>query len=139
MFCFIRIHFFAFSIFIIPLICLSNFLSFSPNILYQFISHLVLIEHGVFLPYISERVYVTARHLHCPVSWSWRVRLLYLCSMVRPLPLTSDPDITVNHPRLWLQCLRFMECGAPFNRYYSQVYHIYQPLRSGRIWHKINF
>ena len=59
----------------------------------------------------------------CPVSWGCRIHWLHLCRGVRPPPITSVLDMTLNNLMLrFQQCWSFGECGVPLHCHRSQVH-----------------
>ena len=79
------------------------------------------------------------------------IYVLHLCMYC----ITVVIDLSTVYNTLTLNCnwsggrlrlLSSVECGVSLHYHYYQVrfdlenyYHIYQPLRSGRVWHKVNF
>ena len=82
--------------------------------------HHFLILSTFFLVYLSKMV---SKQFSCLVSWGCRIHWLHLCRGVRPPPLTSVLDMTLNNLMVrFQQCWSFGECGVPLHCPHSQVH-----------------
>ena len=80
----------------------------------------------------ESRYFSITPHLPCQLGY-W-IHRLHLCRGIKTLRPTSVLNITLNNLMVQIQLWSF----APrFTLTRSGT--IYQPLRSGRIWHKVNF
>ena len=59
----------------------------------------------------------------CPVGWGCRIHRLLLCRGVRPPPLTSVLDMTLNNLMVrFQQCWSFGECRVPLHCHRSLIH-----------------
>ena len=89
------------------------------------------IKSFLYFPYINSPLSLIKvkqiQSLHiprfCPVVWDCRIHWLHLCRGVRPPPLTSVLDMTLNNLMVrFRQCWSFGECGIPLHCHRSQVH-----------------